>query len=151
MDEPREYPSRPWVGVGVIVWRAGRVLLARRGRPPRLGEWSLPGGAQQIGETVAEAAAREVREETGVVIAPAELVSVEDAVTRDAAGAVQYHYTLVEIAADWRAGEAVAADDALEVCWASPAEAAELLAGHAAALRVLRLAAELRGVTPVPE
>lgn len=151
MDEPREYPSRPWVGVGVIVWRDGQVLLARRGRPPRLGEWSLPGGAQQVGETVAEAAAREVLEETGVVIAPAELVSVEDAVTRDAAGAVQYHYTLVEIAADWRAGEAVAADDALEARWASPAEAERLLAGHAAALRVLRLAAALRGVMPAPE
>lgn len=150
----RTYPDRPWVGVGVIIWRDGKVLLARRGRPPRLGEWSIPGGAQQIGETVAEAAAREALEETGLIVRPAELVSVEDAVTRDAAGAVLYHYTLIELAADWLSGEAAAADDVEAVCWATPDEAKQLLAANAAARRVLRTAAALRrtpGALTAPE
>jgi 8-oxo-dGTP diphosphatase len=62
----REYPERPVVGVGAVVWRGDSVLLIRRGKPPRLGQWSLPGGAQQLGETLEEAIAREVREETGL-------------------------------------------------------------------------------------
>ena len=64
----REYPTRPWVGVGVIVFRGDEILLIKRGRPPGLGEWGIPGGAQNLGETVFEAAEREVREETGVRI-----------------------------------------------------------------------------------
>ena len=59
----REYPDRPWVGVGVVVWQGDRVLLIRRGRAPRLGQWGLPGGAQSVGETLFEAAAREVLEQ----------------------------------------------------------------------------------------
>lgn len=145
-DGRRDYPARPWVGVGVVIWRGGEVLLARRGRPPRQGEWSIPGGAQQIGETVAQAAAREALEETGLAVRPAELVSVEDAVTRDAGGAVQYHYVIVELAVDWIDGEAQAGDDVTEVRWADPAEACRLLAANPAAVRVLRKAAALRGL-----
>jgi 8-oxo-dGTP diphosphatase len=141
----RTYPCRPWVGVGVIVWRDGKVLLARRARPPRLGEWSIPGGAQQVGETVAQAAEREIFEETGLTVRAAELVSVEDAVTRDADGAVLYHYTLIEIAADRQAGDATAADDVDAVVWATPAEAETLLNENPAARRVLRRAAQMRG------
>jgi 8-oxo-dGTP diphosphatase len=141
----RTYPARPWVGVGVIVWRDGKVLSARRARPPRLGEWSIPGGAQQVGETVAQAAEREIFEETGLTVRAAELVSVEDAVTRDADGAVLYHYTIIEIAADWQAGEATAADDVDAVVWATPAETDALLEKNPAARRVLRRAAQLRG------
>lgn len=144
-DGRRDYPARPWVGVGVVIWRARQVLLARRGRPPRQGEWSIPGGAQQVGETVAQAAAREALEETGLLVRPAELVSVEDAVTRDADGAVQYHYVIIELAADWIDGEAQAGDDAAEVRWADVAEACRLLAANPAAVRVLRKAAALRG------
>lgn len=145
-DSRRDYPDRPWVSVGVVIWRDGRVLLARRGRPPRQGEWSIPGGAQNVGETVADAAAREALEETGLTVRPAELVSVEDAVTRDAAGAVQYHYVIVELAADWLAGEAQAGDDAAEVRWAAPEDACRLVAANPAAARVLRKAAALRGL-----
>lgn len=144
-DGRRDYPARPWVGVGVVVWRDRQVLLARRGRPPRQGEWSIPGGAQQVGETVAQAAAREALEETGLSVRPAELVSVEDAVTRDEAGAVQYHYVIIELAADWIDGEAQAGDDAAEVRWADVAEACRLLDANPAAVRVLRKAAALRG------
>lgn len=143
----REYPARPWVGVGVVIWRDGKILLAKRGRPPRRGEWSIPGGAQTIGETVAETAVREAMEETGLIVRPAELISVEDAVTRDAAGRVLYHYTIVEIAADWIDGEAAAADDADDVRWVSPDEADALLAlsDADAARRVVQRAARLRG------
>ena len=76
MPDSRAYPTRPFVGVGVVVLKGESVLLIRRGRPPRLGEWSLPGGAQQLGETVAEAAIREIREETGLEIAAPELLDV---------------------------------------------------------------------------
>ncbi len=139
----REYPDRPWVGVGVIVWRGERVLLVRRGRAPRLGQWSLPGGAQHVGETVFETAVREVLEETGLHVVPTEVVTVVDAITPDAAGRVQFHYTIVEVAADCPEGEAVCADDALEACWATVEEVAELTEWDETQ-RVIRLSAARR-------
>lgn len=142
MDE-RRYPDRPLVGVGVVIWRDGRVLLVRRAKPPRQGEWSLPGGAQELGETVFEAARREVREETGLEVEITGLITVVDAIRRDQAGAVAYHYTLVDVAAEWRAGEAQALDDAAEVVWAAP-DALEKFDLWSETLRVIRLAAEPR-------
>lgn len=142
MDE-RRYPDRPLVGVGVVIWRGDRVLLVRRANPPRQGEWSLPGGAQELGETVFEAARREVREETGLEVEITGLITVVDAIRRDQAGAVAYHYTLVDVAAEWRAGEAQALDDAAEVVWAAP-DALEKFDLWSETLRVIRLAAEPR-------
>ncbi len=142
MDD-RRYPDRPLVGVGVVIWRDGRVLLVRRAKPPRQGEWSLPGGAQELGETVFEAARREVREETGLEVEITGLITVVDAIRRDEAGTVAYHYTLVDVAAEWRAGEAQALDDAAEVAWAAP-DALEKFDLWSETLRVIRLAAELR-------
>lgn len=139
----REYPDRPWVGVGVIVWKDDRLLLIRRGRAPRLGQWSLPGGAQHLGETVFMAAAREVLEETGLTVRPTEVVTIADAITRDGAGAVQYHYTLIEVAAEWEAGEAAAMDDALAVRWVTVEEVAALVPWDETD-RVVRLAESLR-------
>ncbi|AIB16273.1 phosphohydrolase (plasmid) [Azospirillum argentinense] len=139
----REYPDRPWVGVGAVVWRGDRVLLIRRGRPPRMGQWSLPGGAQSVGETVFETAVREVLEETGLHVVPTEVVTVVDAMTLDDAGAVQYHYTIVEVAAESPEGEAVCADDALEARWATIDEAAELTEWDETE-RVIRLSASRR-------
>ncbi|UKJ77867.1 NUDIX hydrolase [Azospirillum brasilense] len=141
----REYPDRPWVGVGAVVWRGDRVLLIRRGRPPRMGQWSLPGGAQSVGETVFETAVREVLEETGLHVVPTEVVTVVDAMTLDDAGAVQYHYTIVEVAAESPEGEAVCADDALEARWATVDEAAELTEWDETE-RVIRLSASRRAV-----
>lgn len=135
----REYPDRPWVGVGVVVRRAGRVLLVRRARPPRLGEWAIPGGAQHLGETVFEAAVREVREETGLDVRPAGIVTAVDSISRDPQGRVRFHYTLIEVAADSPAGDPVAADDVDAVRWATPEEAESLLAWPET-LRVIRLA-----------
>ena len=87
----------------------------------------MPGGAQEVGETVFEAAAREVREETGLEVRPVAIITTVDSITRDADGAVQYHYTLVEVAADCAAGDPVAADDAADARWATLEEAEGLV------------------------
>ena len=114
----RSYPGRPFVGVGAVVFKKDSVLLIQRGRPPRQGSWSLPGGLQEVGETVFATAAREVLEETGLTIQVIELVDVVDSITRDSKERAQYHYTLVDVWAEWHAGEAIAADDAAAVIWA---------------------------------
>ena len=80
----RTYPDRPWVGVGVIVFRGDEILLVRRGKPPNQGQWSLPGGGQDLGETVFEAARREVAEEAGIdMVRPVEVLTTVDSVHRD--------------------------------------------------------------------
>lgn len=118
----RDYPTRPWVGVGVVVTRGDRVLMIRRGKPPRQGQWSLPGGVQELGETVRETAIREVLEETGIEIALGPLADVVDSVTRDPEGRVLHHYTLVDFSATWVAGEPRAGDDARDARWFTLAE-----------------------------
>jgi ADP-ribose pyrophosphatase YjhB (NUDIX family) len=118
----REYPDRPWVGIGCVVFKGEQILLVRRGKPPRLGQWSLPGGAQHLGETAEEAARRELREEAGIEVGPLALAIVVDAISRDEAGRALYHYTIIDFAAAWQRGEARAGDDVSEVRWAAPAE-----------------------------
>ncbi|MDB5314991.1 MAG: hydrolase [Rhodospirillales bacterium] len=119
-DEPRDHPTRPWVGIGCVIFDADRVLLVRRGKPPRAGRWSLPGGAQHLGETVEAAARRELLEETGIEAGPLILAAVIDAITLDAAGRAQFHYTIIDYTGLWRSGTAAAADDVLDVAWATP-------------------------------
>ena len=123
MSDDRTYPERPIVGVGVVVFRGGDVLLIKRAKPPVSDRWSIPGGAQEIGETVREAARREVAEETGVEIEIVGLVDVVDGITRDPDGRARYHYTLVDFAARWLSGEARAASDAAAVRWVRPRRA----------------------------
>ncbi|WP_420345433.1 NUDIX hydrolase [Pelagibius sp.] len=141
-----DYPNRPLIGVGVVVFKADRVLLVRRGKPPREGQWSLPGGRQRLGERIEAAACREVREEAGIEIVVGPLVDVVDSITRDEAGAVQYHYTLVDLLAEWRAGEAVAGHDAAEVAWADPADLAPFDL-WAETERIIALAVQKRGAS----
>ncbi len=119
-SEPRAYPTRPFVGVGVVVFRGNAVLLVKRGKPPKEGQWSLPGGAQHLGETVAEAAQREVLEETGLAVELAGLLDVVDYIDHDEDGAVRHHYALVDWMAISETGEAAPADDVTDVTWASP-------------------------------
>jgi ADP-ribose pyrophosphatase YjhB (NUDIX family) len=115
----REYPERPTIGVGVVVLRARETLLVQRSKPPRQGQWSLPGGLQELGETVFETACREVLEETGVAVRALGLIDVIDLIERDpGGGSVHYHYTLVDVAASWVAGDAKAGTDAADVAWA---------------------------------
>ncbi|HEY0305917.1 MAG TPA: NUDIX hydrolase [Longimicrobiales bacterium] len=143
---PREYPTSPLIGVGAVIWREDRVLLIRRGKPPRENEWSLPGGRQELGETVAEAARREAREETGLAITVRDVVAVVDLIDRDADGRVQFHYTLIDVLAEWQSGEAVADDDAAEVAWVTLDELPRDSLWSETE-RVIRLADERRKVT----
>lgn len=102
----------------MVLLRGDAVLLIRRGRPPRLGEWSLPGGAQELGETVEETARRELAEEVG--LAPAGglvLLDVIDSIQRDADGRIRFHWTLIDFAAEAGPGEPVPGDDCAGAMW----------------------------------
>ncbi len=118
----RDYPRAPIVGIGVVVRRGDAVLLVRRARPPAAGAWSVPGGAQELGETAEAAARRELFEETGLAVGPLRLLAHVDSIHYDAAGRVQYHYTILDFTADYAGGEAVAGDDVSAVAWVRPAE-----------------------------
>lgn len=114
----REFPQQPMIGVGVVVLRARETLLVRRRNPPRQAQWSLPGGLQELGETVFETARREVMEETGVAVRALGLIDVIDLIERDPEdGVIRYHYTLVDLAASWVSGDAEARTDAADVAW----------------------------------
>jgi ADP-ribose pyrophosphatase YjhB (NUDIX family) len=113
----REYPECPRVGVGTIVLHDGLVLLVKRGRPPALGKWSVPGGLVDLGETTMEAARREVQEECGIDVRIEGLVGVLDRVTRDDEGRVRYHWVLVDYLACPRSMDLVVGDDAAEARW----------------------------------
>lgn len=143
---PREYPDRPIVGVGVVVLHGDAVLLVRRKKPPRPGHWSLPGGAQKLGETVFEAARREVREETGLEIEVTGLVDVVDFLERDERGRMRYHYTLVDIAAESGPGEPTPQGDVDDARWV-PLRDIGTLGLWNETVRVIREAAQRRGET----
>jgi ADP-ribose pyrophosphatase YjhB (NUDIX family) len=124
----RRYPSRPHVGVGAVVWKGDCVLLVQRGHEPRQGQWSLPGGAQELGETVVQTLVREIREEAGIEICPGPLIDVVDSIETDDAGdsRVVYHWTLIDFSAEWRAGELRPGGDALDARWFTLAEISSL-------------------------
>ncbi len=136
--DERRYPAQPIVGVGIVIWRGDKVLLVKRKNPPRAGEWGLPGGAQQVGETIMSAAVREAREETGLDITPLGIITAIDALTSDKTGKIEFHYTIIEVAAESLEGKAVAQDDALDVRWATLEEAEKLSAWPEVA-RIIRL------------
>ena len=138
---------RPRVGVGVVVLRRGAVLIVRRGKPPGEGEWSLPGGSQELGETLFEAAAREVLEETGVTVAPTRVLAAVDNIVRDDAGAIEFHYAIIDVLADWRSGDPAPLDDVSEARWA-PIEDAVRMIRFPAARAVIRAAANVVVTAP---
>jgi 8-oxo-dGTP diphosphatase len=139
----REYPQHPRVGVGAIVWRGDEVLLVRRANPPRAGQWSLPGGGQELGETIAEAARREVFEETGIEVAVVDVVTVIDMIECDPDERIRFHYVLVDVNAEWVAGEPKPATDALDVRWAR-IEQLDMMSLWSETRRVIDLAARRR-------
>jgi len=113
----REFPEVPLVGVGAIIIEGDRVLLVKRAHPPIQGQWSIPGGVLEVGELVREAAIREAREETGLIVEPGDLLGVYDRVLRDVEKRVQYHYVLIDFLCRKIGGELAAASDAAEVRW----------------------------------
>jgi 8-oxo-dGTP diphosphatase len=122
----REYPESPLVGVGAVVIRHNsdahhnaekRVLLIRRGTAPLLGEWSLPGGGLECGETLREAVAREAREETGLVVEPTEMLGVYERLIRDDQRRIRYHYVLIDFLCHPVGGDLKAGSDAADVRW----------------------------------
>jgi 8-oxo-dGTP diphosphatase len=118
----REYPESPLVGVGAVIVTDGRALLIRRGQAPLLGEWSLPGGVLECGETLREAAIREAGEETGLVVEVGEMLGVYERVIRSEDGRVRYHYVLIDFLCRSVGGELKAGSDAADVGWFSREE-----------------------------
>jgi ADP-ribose pyrophosphatase YjhB (NUDIX family) len=113
----REYPDNPLVGVGAVIVDADRVLLIRRGTAPLLGEWSLPGGVLECGETLREAVVREASEETGLMVNPGEMLGVYERVIRDEEGKVRYHFVLIDFLCHSAGGDLKAGSDAADVRW----------------------------------
>jgi 8-oxo-dGTP diphosphatase len=117
-----EYPNVPLVAVGAIVVRDSRVLLVRRGQPPSEGLWAIPGGRVELGETLQEAAEREIKEETGLTIRARNSIYTFDFILRDEAGRVRFHYVIVDLLADFVSGAVQPGDDAREARWVTPGE-----------------------------
>ena len=118
----REFPQQPFIGVGAIIIDSdratqSRVVLVKRAHPPIQGQWSIPGGVLEVGEFVREAAIREAREETGLIVEPGQLLGVYDRVLRDAENRVQYHYVLIDFLCRAVGGELLAGSDAAEARW----------------------------------
>ncbi len=127
MDLPSSaYPKYPRLAVGAIVFHEGKVLLVKRGRPPAKGQWAIPGGNVHLGESLQEAVQREILEETGALVKAREPVYTFDAVVRDSLDRVQFHYVIVDLAADYLGGAIRPGDDADEVRWIGPDQLSEL-------------------------
>ena len=135
----REYPDRPLVGVGGVVLDGEKVLLVRRGQEPLRGEWSLPGGLVEVGESLTQALRREIAEETGLSIHVGGIVKVLDRITRDKHGRVRFHYVLVDFLCRVEGGQLRAATDASEARWVPRHELAQY-ALRPATLRVIEKA-----------
>jgi mutator protein MutT len=143
----REYPARPIVGVGAVVVDEDRVLLVRRGHEPLKGEWSLPGGAVEVGETLEAAVAREVREETGLDIEVGALVDVLDRIRPAADGRTLYHFVLIDFVCRPTGGSLCCGTDAIDAAWARVADLAEYRLA-AATLAMIHKALERVGAGP---
>lgn len=126
MSDPRHYPERPYLAVSAVVVRDGEFLAVRRARPPMQGLFTLPGGVVEPGESLAEAACREVREETGLITEAVALTGYREVITRDDAGRVQRHFVILTFAARWVAGEPRLNEELLEARWMRPAGLREL-------------------------
>jgi mutator protein MutT len=121
----REFPSRPILGVGAVVVDGDRVLLVRRANEPLKGQWSLPGGAVEIGETLVAAVVREVREETGLDVEVGPLIEVLDRLRFEPDGRPRFHYVLVDFICRPKSGVLHSGSDAAAAVWVAVAELAD--------------------------
>jgi len=120
--DERTYPQRPFLAVSAAIFRNGKVLVVRRARKPALNLYTLPGGAVEAGETLVEAAIREVREETSLSIEPVALAGHREVIARDDKGKVERHFVILCFASRWLAGEPVLSDELDDSRWVDPSE-----------------------------
>lgn len=113
----RRYPAHPLLGVAVVLLDGDRVLLVERGEPPAVGQWTVPGGLLEVGESIADAALRELREETGLTADLGAIVEVAERVLRDSEGRVEYHYVIVDLLATNPRGTLRAGSDSRQTKW----------------------------------
>jgi 8-oxo-dGTP diphosphatase len=140
----REYPERPLVGVGGVVIAEGKALLIKRGGPPLEGQWSIPGGMLELGETLKEGVRRELQEETGLTVRVGELVEVFERIFPDEDGRIRYHFVIHDFLCEVVSGTARAASDVVDVAWATKESLGEYGMTETA-MRVLARAFEMNG------
>jgi 8-oxo-dGTP diphosphatase len=121
-EADRRYPSRPFLGVGALIFEDGRILLVERGKEPLKGYWSIPGGIVETGEKLEEGVRREVLEETGLEVEPFSMFEIFERIIPDAEGKPEYHYVLIDYLCRRLNGEPAAASDASRVAWVSEPE-----------------------------
>ena len=124
--DDRRYPRRPIIGVGALILKRGRILMAQRGKQPLIGCWSLPGGALETGESLADGVRREVREETGLDIRPLGVLEIFERIMRDASGVPEYHYVLIDYMCRVVGGTLAPGDDVCAVEWVRRHDLAKL-------------------------
>lgn len=122
MTGQREYPGHPIVGVGGVVISDARALLIQRGSPPLVGQWSIPGGMLEVGETMQEGVRRELSEETGIEVRVLDLIEVFERIELDAGGKPRYHYVVLDYLCEPVSGQPRAGSDVTAVAWVAPAE-----------------------------
>ena len=125
--EVESYPERPRVAVGAVVIDDDRILLVRRAKAPSEGEWAIPGGSVELGETLRKAAECEVLEETGVTIQAKDLVYTFESIQRDDHGGIRFHYIILDYLADYLDGEPEPRDDALDARWVATSQIDQLM------------------------
>ena len=146
----REYPQRPIATAHAVVFRRDRVLLVKRAHPPSQGRWSVPGGMVELGETIHDAAQRELREECGIEIEVGKVVNVVDIVIPDETGRIRFHYIVIDLLARYVSGEVHPNSDALEVLWATREEL-DTLDMHPLARKTTQQAFEMGGSSQTPK
>jgi ADP-ribose pyrophosphatase len=122
----REYPQQPLVGIGAVIVAEGGVVLIKRGKAPLLGEWSIPGGMLEVGETLRQGAEREVVEETGLIVRATEMLGVFERIVTDAERRTSYHYVLIDFLCEVVSGEMLAGGDAADARWFTPEQVSGL-------------------------
>lgn len=126
MQDDRAFPARPILAVSAAVFRDNKALLVRRARPPALGLYTLPGGVVEAGETLSEAVAREVLEETGLVIAPVALAGHREVISRTADGRAERHFVILCFASRWVSGDVTLNEELDDARWLAPDDVAGL-------------------------